>query len=118
MHRFLVGLLMTALLLAQGISVPAAMCRHGSVREHAAALASRNGAISAAAIAEDAAASVVDKKGALSVANSLYSAVADLPRVEMLADQPQIVRDHHWHGTGSPPLEGEATAPLLRPPSA
>lgn len=112
-------LIMSALFLGQGVSVAAAMCRHGSADAHATARDSRDGSVSAAALLEETAASVVEKKGALSGSASLHTTVADLPPALMiLAEHNVDVRPRPWPATAALALVGQSTSPLLRPPSA
>lgn len=116
MRQLVIFLIVSALFLGQGFSVAAAMCRHGSAREHAMARDSRDGKVAAAAKAEDTAASVVERKGALAGSSSLYSQVADLPPALALAERGPNVRGLPWHGRDVMALDGEAQSPLLRPP--
>ena len=111
-------LIMSALFLGQGVSVAAAMCRHGSADAHATARDSRDGSVSAAALSEETAASVVEKKGALSGSASLHTTVVDLPPALILAEHYVDVRPRPWPATAALALVGQSTAPLLRPPSA
>ena len=111
-------LIMSALFLGQGVSVAAAMCRHGSADAHATARDSRDGSVSAAALFEETAASVVEKKGALSGSASLHTTVADLPPALILVEHNVDVRPRPWPATAALALVGQSTSPLLRPPSA
>ena len=85
-------LIMSALFLGQGVSVAAAMCRHGSADAHATARDSRDGSISAAALAEETAASVVEKKGAwLQFKGELIGQGKDAAR-QTLAEKPELAQ--------------------------
>ena len=111
-------LIMSALFLGQGVSVAAAMCRHGSADAHATARDSRDGSVSAAALLEETAASAVEKKGALSGSAALHTTVVDLPPALILAEHDVDVRPRPWPATAALAPVGQSTAPLLRPPSA
>ncbi len=116
MRRILISLVMTALFLGQGFSFAAALCRHGSAREHAIARESRDKAVASVAEAEEAAEMVVEKKGALSGSSSLHSIWAALPTSPRLADRTSDLRELEWPAADDLALKSEPTAPLLRPP--
>jgi hypothetical protein len=118
MRRFIVCLIISALFLGQSFSVAAAMCRHGSAHNHAVARQSKDGSVAAIAKAEDTAASVVEKKGALSGGNPVSPALAELPPALMLAEPNPQARALPWPGAGDTALKGNAITPLLRPPLA
>ena len=116
MRRLLTCLLMAALLLGQSFAVSAAMCRHGSVREHALARESTNKIIAAAAVSEETAASVLEKMGALSRMGALDFTIAYLPSAFGFADQSELTQPLRWPMLAYSALEGETSKPLLRPP--
>jgi len=118
MRRFVIYLIMSALFLGQGLSVAAAVCHHRDAHEHSMALESRNVTVATVAKSEDTAASVVEKKGALSGASSLYSTVADLSPAWMSAGPIKKARALAWPSSDTLAREGKATQPLLRPPLA
>lgn len=107
---------MTALFLGQGFSVAAALCRHGGAVEHAIARKSLDKAVASVAEAEEAAALVVEKKGALSGASSIHSIWAALPTSLWLAERTSNVGGLAWPADDELALTSEATTPLLRPP--
>jgi hypothetical protein len=115
MRRFWVFLVISALFLGQGFSVAAAICHHRDARDHAMARQSRDPVVAAAALGEETAASVVEKKGALA-AGSLSLAVAVLAPALELATERHSGLVLAWSRAEVDTLEGSITSPLLRPP--
>ena len=117
MFRLLTRLILSALFLGQAFSVAGAVCQHGSARDHALARESRDGAVAATAQAEETAASVVAKKGALSggIASVATAILASIPLVNL---PPKESERLDWLTTDGPFLARLDTGPLLRPPHA
>lgn len=115
MRRFLVSFIMSCLLVGQSFSVAQANCQHRSAHDHAVARQSRDGKVAAAARAEETAATVVEKKGAVA---------ADAPSISLAVMVPaaSFVREGRsvdllpWPRTAGPPLSSSTNRPLLRPP--
>ncbi len=115
MRRLVVFLILAGLFLGQGFSVAAAVCQHRSAHDHAMALHSHDGAVAEAAQAEETAASVVEKKGALA-GSSLALEAAVLAPAPSLAPPGGSHQAVPWPMNNRPELGRSDPAPLLRPP--
>ena len=115
-NRILTLLMILVLVVAPGVSVSAAACRHDNAIQHALARSSPDARVANAALTEETAASLA-KKGTLS----------DAPSGAWLADMlspPQVTIP--WHRaepirrfyTDENVLPGTSVLPLLQPPSA
>jgi len=117
MRRFLTLLLAFTLVIANGPAVAGAICRHASLADHVAARTSHDSRVSGAALSEEAADSVVSKKGALASAAPI-AWVADLSRGPQLTIPFSFAHDVDPEMAPVRPLVGRSPAPLLQPPSA
>ncbi|HMJ93760.1 MAG TPA: hypothetical protein VK472_06650 [Allosphingosinicella sp.] len=79
MVRYLTALLILVVVIAHGSSVAAKVCLHQNAHEHALARQSRDRAVAAIPIAEDAAAAVDSKKGSQAPSSSFHSPMEMLP---------------------------------------
>jgi hypothetical protein len=105
------------LVIANGSSMASAICRHDSLADHVSARKSDDARISGAAFSEEAADSVVSKKGALANAVAL-AWIADLPPGPRLTVPFDLTRPVAPDTALVRPLVGRSVAPLLEPPSA
>jgi hypothetical protein len=110
-------MMIVVLLIAHGSSLSAAICRHASGTEHAAALRSHDSEISAAAFSEDAAGKVATKRGAPADSGSV-SWPADMLPTPGLPVPLAIGEPVELSMADPPALAGASVRPLLEPPSA
>ncbi|HYG46471.1 MAG TPA: hypothetical protein VD846_00880 [Allosphingosinicella sp.] len=116
MSRLLTLMMIFVLVLAHGSSVAAAVCRHQSDVEHAAALRSEHTGISAAAAGEETARKAASRQGTPvdSGAASLMSDMLPLPALPV--PFPAESRVDRARGDDAA-LVGATVRPLLEPPS-
>jgi hypothetical protein len=108
--------MLLALVVGQGSSLAAAICRHQSLSAHVAARLGPDRKAAAAALTEEAAASVAGKKGALGGAAAAAGPVLTLPPTPF-ALPPRVAEPIRVRVTDEPPLAGTSVRPLLQPPS-
>lgn len=116
MRRLLSLLMIVTIAFANGATASAALCRHGSAHEHAAALMSANAAAVSEAQSEDAAAAAV-KAAARADAAALTLGVYIAPP-EYAALVPPAERAALARPADEAMRAGRAPPPLLQPPSA
>ena len=116
MSRALTLMLIVILVMAHGSSVAAAICRHQSGVEHAAALRSDDARISTVAFSEEAAEKMASKKGPPADTGSVSSPSDMLPApalpVPFRANEPA-----ERNPADVPVLVGASLRPLLEPPA-
>lgn len=117
MARLLTLMMIVILVIAHGSSVAAAICRHQSGGEHIAALQSQDTKISAVAIGEEAAGSVVSKKGA-PVDGGSVSWPSDMLPAPKLTVPFRATEPLEREPTDARKLVGASVRPLLEPPAA
>jgi hypothetical protein len=117
MRRFLTLFLVLTLVVANGPAAAGAICRHESLADHIAARTSDDARISGAAFSEEAADSVVSKKGALAGAGAIVW-VADLSSGPQLIVPFSFIQPVDPETAPVRPLVGRSLTPLLQPPSA
>jgi hypothetical protein len=108
-------LMIVALMVGNASAAAEAVCRHQSPLDHAAARQSDDRRVAAAALTEDAAASVSAKQGAVPSASA--SILADLLPPAVLAVPLPLAEPLRRQFPDGPVLEGSALPPLLQPPS-
>lgn len=107
-------LMIVALVVGNASAAAEAICRHQSPLDHAAARQSDDRKIAAVALTEDAAASVIAKKGAVPSASA--SILADLLPPAALAIPLGLAEPLRRRFGDGPELKGASLAPLLQPP--
>jgi hypothetical protein len=117
MSRLLTLVMIFVVVFAHGSSISAAICRHHSLADHAAARHSSDARVAGIAMREEAAASVTSKKGVTADAGSVSWPTDMLPAFQLVTPFP-----------GTDPLErypakaavllGSSVRPLLQPPAA
>ena len=117
MSRLLTLMMIVVLLIAHGSSVSAAICRHASGTEHAAALQSQDREISSAALSEDHAGKAAAKRGAPTDSGSV-SWPSDMLPLPGLPIPPVLDGPARPNPADGPVLAGASIPPLLEPPSA
>jgi hypothetical protein len=108
---------LAALVLAQGTSLAASVCRHASLMDHIAARQSHDPGKAAIAVAEETAAAVDAKKGSPS-SNGSVSPPADLLPPSTPAALLCLGESVPPCATDRPPLVGISVRPPLPPPLA
>lgn len=108
--------MLLALVVGQGSSLAAAICRHQSLGAHVAAREGTDRKAAAAALTEETAASVAGKKGALGGAGVAAGPVLILPP-QSFTLPPRVAEPIRVRIADSPPLAGTSVRPLLQPPS-
>jgi hypothetical protein len=117
MNRFLTLMMIVVLTMAHGSSVSAAICRHASGVEHAAALESTNVVIAAVALGEEAAGKIASSKGPPADTGSVSWPSDMLPMAQLPV--PLRATEPAERNLADPPiLVGAAVRPLLEPPAA
>jgi hypothetical protein len=117
MARLLTFFMILALVMTQGSSMAAAVCRHQSLQEHIAARESHDRKAAAVSLAEEEAAAVASKKASQSDDPSSHWPAELLP-AETKGAQPRAVEPLRLRPAGHAALPSESISPLLRPPSA
>lgn len=115
MPRWLTLLLIMTIALANGTAASAALCRHGSAHEHAAALMSSNASMVSEAAAEDSAAAAVKAAtlaDAATLALGVYIAPEPLEPPFLSAAKAPAARPEN-----SVMRAGRGPPPLLQPPA-
>jgi hypothetical protein len=116
-RRLLTLLMLLSLVVGQGTSLAASICQHRSLREHIAARQGPDRNAAATALAEEAAASVAGKKGALGGGGVAAGPVLTLPPAAF-AMPVRVAEPVRVRIVDEPPLAGTSVRPLLQPPSA
>lgn len=116
MRRLLTLLMMLVVVSASSSALEAAVCRHGSVAAHIAALHSHDRGIAAAASNEETAASTADKQAGLADAGSQLLAGYVLPSGPPLVAARAVAAMHPMAPDSQIPA-GASPPPLLQPPA-
>jgi hypothetical protein len=114
--RLLTLLMMLVMVVANGTALEASVCRHGTSAAHAAALASHDRTVAAAALGEETAGSVADHKAALADDGSQLLAGYVLPAEPSVLPAAAAERFHPREADAAMP-PGAAPPPLLQPPA-
>jgi hypothetical protein len=114
--RFLSLLVILTLVIGQGSSVAAAMCRHQDAHAHALARQSRDPRVAAIPLAEEAAAAAVSKKAPQSADGSVHWP-ADLLPAALPILLLRVLEPIRLRPARAPPLASASILPLLEPPA-
>jgi hypothetical protein len=117
MRSLLTFLVLITLVVANGSSVAAAVCRHQDALAHAAALQSGDEKVAAAAHTEETARSETSKKAAPADARVLMLAAYTLPPAVAAFPERLMEPSRPWVEDAAL-LAGRSIRPLLEPPSA
>jgi hypothetical protein len=117
MARLLTLFMILCLVVTQGSSMAAAVCRHQSVREHVLARQSGNRQVAAVSLREEAAAAVASKKASPS-ADALGHVQAELLPSAIEAAPPSRSKTVPPRPARQAALASTTIIPLLKPPSA
>jgi hypothetical protein len=117
MARLVTLLMMITLVVANGSAAAGAMCRHQDARAHAIARQSQDAKVAGVALAEEAAAALASKKGALG-SNASPSLPAYILPCAALSPAPRAVEPMRRPQLQSTPLSSRSIRPLLEPPVA
>jgi hypothetical protein len=111
----LTWLMVVVLVVGQGSSVAASVCRHRDMSDHVAARHSQDRSIAAVALTEEAAASVAAKKGAVSGGESASAPMDMLPPAAIVVPAPPVERMARRVADDPTPASAPVR-PLLPPP--